>query len=175
MINIPINAFPKILKKITLLLAQKAKDLSFDCICGVPYAALAISSTLAYELERPLIMRRSSTKKYGTGKKIEGVFKENDRCLVIEDVVTTATGIKETIDDLEEHILKVSDAIILFDREQGGIQWMENKGYKLHVLFTISDFMHVLVQEGKISDEYADSILSWTKEHQVPGVNWRTE
>lgn len=170
-----IISYPTIFKKITQLMAKKAADLSFDCICGVPYAALALSSTVAYELEKPLIMRRSQVKNYGTGKKIEGVFDKDAVCLVIEDVVTTASSLIETIKDLEKHHLKVPYSIILFDREQGGVPWMKEQGYELSVLFTITDFMTVLSQEGKITKDFADSILDWTKAHQVAGINWKAQ
>lgn len=168
-----IISYPVILKKITHMIVQRSKELSFDSICGVPYAALVLSSTVAYELEKPLLMRRSHIKNYGTRKKIEGVFAKENVCLVIEDVVTTASSLIETIKDLENHQLKAPDSIILFDREQGGVQWMRDQGYNLHVLFTITDFMNVLSEEGKISAEFAKSVLDWTKKNQIAGINWK--
>ena len=64
---------PHIFKKIINLLVKKSKELSYDIICGVPYAALAMAATVAYDQEKPLIMRRAHVKNYGTAKKIEGI------------------------------------------------------------------------------------------------------
>lgn len=159
--------------RVVKLLSQKLDKVSYDVICGVPYAALALVADIAYIRESPLIMRRDKRKEHGTGKKIEGIIKYGMRTIVIEDVVTTATSLFETIQDLENEHLIVKDCVVLFDRQQGGVEFAENKGYCMHILFSITDFMRVLVEEGKIDPIFADTILEWTKEHQVAGVNWK--
>src|SRR5439155_1502683 len=120
-----IISYPTIFKQIIQLLVEKVKTLHCDTLCGVPYGALALSSAVAYTLEKPLIMRRSENKKHGTKKKIEGFFRHKDSCVIIEDVVTTGSSVMETIKDLEYAQLHVSDCIILFDREQGGVPLLE--------------------------------------------------
>lgn len=168
-----IISYPQIFKKIIARMAAQAQNLSFDVICGVPYAALAMASGVAYEVEKPLIMRRSYIKEYGTGKRIEGVFTAGMNCLVFEDVVTTASSLIETIKDLERENLKVKNCIILFDRQQGGVEWMKEHGYEISVMFTISDFMNVLAESGKIDAQFARFIVDWTSQHQVGGLNWK--
>lgn len=46
----------------------------------------------------PLLMRRKESKTYGTKQLVEGIFKAGDRCLVVEDVMSTGSSILETID-----------------------------------------------------------------------------
>jgi uridine monophosphate synthetase len=41
-------------------------------------------------------LKRKDGKEYGTKKMIEGFYRANDRCLVIEDVVTSGQSILET-------------------------------------------------------------------------------
>ena len=43
-----------------------------------------------------MVLKRKDGKEYGTKKMIEGCYKSNDRCLVIEDVVTSGQSILET-------------------------------------------------------------------------------
>ena len=51
---------------------------------------------MSIEENKPLIFKRKEAKDYGCKKMVEGVYKEGDRCLLIEDVVVYGTSIIET-------------------------------------------------------------------------------
>jgi uridine monophosphate synthetase len=51
---------------------------------------------LSINIDKPMVLKRKDGKEYGTKKMIEGFYKANDRCLVIEDVVTSGQSILET-------------------------------------------------------------------------------
>ena len=79
-----------------------------------------------------MIFKRKDVKKHGTSKMIEGVYNKNDKCLIVDDVITSGISIMETVESLREHGIKVSDALVLLDREQGGLQNVSAHGVKLH-------------------------------------------
>lgn len=79
-----------------------------------------------------MVMKRKESKDYGTKKMVEGVYQRNDRCVIIEDVVTSGGSVLETAASLSKEGLKVSDVICLLDRDQGGRANLEKNGIKLH-------------------------------------------
>ena len=160
-------SYPELLKEVAELFWQKIKDLRFDLIIGVPYTALPIATAISLQEKIPMIIRRKEVKDYGTKKAIEGVFEKGQKCLVIEDLVTSGGSVFETIEPLELEGLKVSDIVVLIDREQGGKKHIEEKGYHLHSLLTIFQVLEILLEKNKIDQEIYQKTINFIKNNQV--------
>lgn len=162
-----IISYPALLKEIADLLFKKvSKETSFDLVIGVPYTALPIATALSLEYGVPMLMRRKEPKEYGTKKIIEGVFKENQRCLVIEDLITSGQSVFETIEPLKNAGLLVSDVAVVLDREQGGRKRIEEKGIRLHSLFKISDLLGLLLREEMLEEKIVVDVQKFLAENQ---------
>ena len=48
---------------------------------------------VSLKTDKPMIFKRKETKSHGTKKIIEGIYNTDDRCLVIDDVVTSGISI----------------------------------------------------------------------------------
>lgn len=147
-----IISYTNILKVVADAMWLATRDCQFDVICGVPYTALPIATCFSLEHNIPMIMRRKEKKDYGTKQSIEGEYKPGQRCLIIEDVVTTGGSILETAEDLEAAGLKVHDVVALIDREQGGRENLEKK-YKLHTILSLSTILHSLLNSNLLSTD----------------------
>src|SRR5690606_29601697 len=118
------------LQKIAAIIWQKissVKPQKIDLICGVPYTALPIAVCISIQHHIPMVMRRKEKKEYGTKQMVEGVYVKGQRCLIVEDIITTGSSIIETADELVHSGLEITDVIGLIDREQGGKKQLKNR------------------------------------------------
>lgn len=160
-------SYPEVLKLVAEVMWQKIKGLKFDLICGVPYTALPIATVMSVNNNKPMIMRRKEVKDYGTRKAIEGYFKPGQTVLVVEDLVTSGSSVFETIAPLEHEGLKITDVVVLVDREQGGKKHIAEKGYTLHSALTITEVLEILEKEGKLDNEVVNKVKKFIKANQV--------
>ena len=84
---------------------------------------------------------RKETKGHGAQKLIEGNFKEGDRVVIVEDVITTGGSILQSIEAVENSKGTVEAVIVVVDRMQGGKENMEKKGYRFNSLFEINELL----------------------------------
>lgn len=160
-------SYPEVLKLVATAMWDKIKDIKFDLLCGVPYTALPIATVISVEHGVPMIMRRKEVKDYGTKKALEGHFTAGQNCLVVEDLVTSGSSVFETIEPLQLEGLKVTDIVVLIDRQQGGKKHLQEKGYNLHSVLTISEMLDVLEKEGKLNAEMVNKVKKFIQENQV--------
>lgn len=154
----PLASDPKILKKLANYLLEMLPLDNFDLICGVPYAALPMATAMSLESYLPLIIKRKEAKQYGTKKMLEGIFTKGQNCLLVEDVITSGASLLETIPEIENEGISVSDIVVVLDRQQGGKEMLENKGFRVHTLFTISEVCSILREEGHLDEEEVQRI-----------------
>jgi len=143
------------------------KQVQFDVLCGVPYTALPIATIMSAETKVPMVMRRKEAKAYGTKQTIEGVFRKDQTCLVVEDLVTSGISVFETVVPLQEVGLKVHDVVVLVDRQQGGRQNLQKRGLNLHAVFTISDILTVLRNANRLDEKLHEKVLQFIRDSQV--------
>jgi len=135
-----IISYPKILQAVAEQIWGQISQCSTKFLCGVPYTALPIATCISVQQNIPMLLRRKEAKAYGTKKMIEGVYQAGDTCLVIEDVITTASSVIETIDALAAEGIVVPQVACFIDREQGGREALAARGCELFSVCTLRDF-----------------------------------
>lgn len=155
-----IVAYPEVLKSISEQLWNLVADLEFDHLCGVPYAALSISSTMAVLHSKSMIVKRKEQKKHGTKRMVEGIYQDGDSCVVIDDVISSGISMIETLEALEGEGLKIKHVLSIVDRMQGGATMLADYGYQVHNVYTIREVLEILKEGGKVTEkQYKDTLV----------------
>jgi len=164
-----IVSHPKVLEMVAdqMMSLLKQRGVEFDVACGVPYTALPISTVLCVKNNIPMLMRRKEVKKYGTKKLIEGVYKTGQKCLIVEDLVTSGISVFETAKPLEKLGLKVTDVVVLVNREQGAEANLTDGNLRLHPVITITSLLNILREAGRMDESTADRVKNFIANNQV--------
>ncbi len=154
---------PALLAQAAAAYAVILSGLAYDRIAGVPYAGLPIGTALALASGAPLIYPRKEVKQHGTGKVIEGQWQPGERVVVIEDLITSAGSIIQSAERLREAGLIVEDAIVLIDREQGGMANLAAAGIRGHAVYRLTDVLAELEAGGQIDQATAQRVAAFVR------------
>ena len=154
---------PRILARAAQEYARILAGLAHDRIAGVPYAALPIGTAVALAADTPLIYPRKEAKEYGLAKAIEGAWQPGERVVIIEDLITSGGSTLATAERLRSAGLEVTDAIVLIDRQQGGVERLAQAGITAHSVFTLTQILDILVAEGLLEPEKRAQVLAFIR------------
>ena len=149
---------PELMQAAAAAYAKELAALPCDRIAGVPYAALPIGMAVALASGVPLIYNRKESKSHGLGKDIEGLWQPGERVVIIEDVITTGGSIVSSVELFRAAGLIVEDAIVLLDRQQGGVENLQKAGIRVHSVLALGDVLDLLSQTGHIPEKIRQSL-----------------
>ena len=92
---------------------------------------------LSLRTGKPCLYVRKEAKTYGTCNLVEGGFQSGDRVVVVEDVITTAGQVCESVGEIRERGLVVEHVVCAIDRQQGGREKIEALGCSLSAVYTL--------------------------------------
>ena len=154
----------------------KEKNLKFINIFGPAYKGISLASALSASLaskhneETHFIYDRKDQKLHGEKGDIVGTFK-NGNTIIVDDVITAGTAIKNTLVKLEKYNLKITSLLVLLDRQEkgsGSISAAEEMKKKFNIdvysLISISDIVEY-VTNTKEFEKFRDSIIEYKEKY----------
>lgn len=148
-----IITYPKLLEQIGAAYLPFLKELKFDRIAGLPYAAIPIATAISLAGNYPMVYPRKEVKTYGTKAEIEGVYHAGETIVVIDDLATTGGSKFEAIEKLTGVGLIVKDVVVLVDRQSGAKESLAQAGYSMHAVLPISQLLDYWEENGKVEKD----------------------
>ena len=148
-----IITYPKLLEQIGQAYLPLLKELKFERLAGLPYAAIPIATAISLAGNYPMIYPRKEAKAYGTKAEIEGEYHSGETAVIIDDLTTTGGSKFEAIEKLTGAGLRVKDVVVLVDRQSGAKESLEQAGYAMHAVLTISALLEYWENNGKVDKE----------------------
>ena len=162
-----IISFPKLLAQIGEAYLPLLRNLTFDRLAGLPYAAIPIATAVSLQGDYPMIYPRKEVKTYGTKAEIEGEFHAGETALVIDDLATTGGSKFEAIEKLTAVGLVVKDIVVLVDRQSGAKESLEQAGYSMHAVLTITQLLDYWEETGKVEKDKLEETREFLKQTNV--------
>jgi len=110
-------------------------------LAGVELGAIPIVVGVALKSNKDYIIIRKERKDYGTARRYEGTIERGDKFTIIEDVVTTASSVLRAAEIIEEEGGIVENIVAVVDREEGGRENIENRGYEFNAIITVEELL----------------------------------
>ena len=128
------------------LIFEKIKDLNVDGVGGLTFGAdpIAVATAFVSELKGQPINAfsiRKNRKDHGIVRWIEGDLKTGNRVVIIDDVATTGGSTVKAIERAREEGMEVIKAVILVDRQEGGIENIRKHVADVSAIITRDDLM----------------------------------
>ncbi len=160
-----IITYPKLLEQVGQAYLPILKNLQFSRIAGLPYAAIPIATAISLAGDYPMIYPRKEVKTYGTKAEIEGQYQAGETVVVIDDLATTGGSKFEAIEKLTGVGLVVYDVVVLVDRQSGAKESLEQAGYSMHAVLTISQLLEYWEQTGKVEKDKLEATREFLKQN----------
>ncbi len=143
-------SYPSLLEQVARAYLPILRRLAFDRLAALPYAALPIATAISLQSGWPIIYPRKEAKSYGTRLEIEGSYQPGERVVVVDDLATTGGSKFEAIQKLLAASLRVTDVVVLIDRQSGAAQALERAGYHLHAVFGLTQLLDHWELTGRV-------------------------
>ncbi|KAH9818999.1 phosphoribosyltransferase-like protein [Melampsora americana] len=153
--------------------------LQFDVLFGPAYKGIPLATITAVELARldPLTYgsvgvayNRKEAKTHGEGGRIVGVPLKNKRVLILDDVITAGTAIRQSIDLIKEQEGTFVGVVVNLDRqekapdsEMSAIQLLEAEhGVRVYPVINLTDIIEAMKSTGGL-EEHLESMELYRK------------
>jgi len=140
-----------------------------ELIAGVATGAIGIGILVAQKLDLPFIYVRPEAKKHGRKNQIEGKVSQNQKVIVIEDLISTGMSSLNAVKALKNSKLNVLGMIAIFTYGfEISKRNFANDNIDLDTLCDYPVLLKKALETEYISEKKLETLLEWNKDPE----NW---
>jgi orotate phosphoribosyltransferase len=133
-----------------------------ELIAGVATGAIGIGILVAELLNLPFVYVRPEPKKHGRQNQIEGSVSQNQKTVVIEDLISTGMSSINAVKALRDSGLDVLGMVAIFSYAFDiSKENFEKENVKLHTLSNYHFLLEKAIEIGYISEKELDTLNQW--------------
>ena len=141
----------------------------FDAIAGVPIGGLHVATALSLQMQIPLLYVRPPREPVEvSAPQIEGIYRPGQTALIVDDLAAGGGSLVETAEALRHAGIRVRDAYVLVDREQGAGRRLEAIGVRLHCMLSLEVMLTYLHSNRRIQPEDYDRAMAYIHRESEP-------
>lgn len=133
-----------------------------DVIAGVATGAIGIGILVANKLDLPFIYVRPEPKKHGRQNQIEGLIKEGQSVVVVEDLISTGKSSLNAVNALKDARVNVLGMVAIFSYGFEIAQAnFESAAVSLQTLSNYQELLEQALDTNYISSEQLETLSLW--------------
>ncbi|MFH0868398.1 MAG: orotate phosphoribosyltransferase [Candidatus Woesearchaeota archaeon] len=159
-------SYPDSMAVVAAELVKAVKKLNPDVVAGAETAGIPLAMAISLKTKIPMIYVRKRPKSYGTQEMIEGILKQGQKTILIDDMATNAYSKLKFVDGIKQAGGVVEDVLIVLDREQGGVEALAKENIKLHSLITLKELLDYMKSNNMVDDAKYNEILNYLEQNK---------
>lgn len=159
-----ILSYPMVRQIVELEIAKKIKKEfpGVEILMGTATAGIAHAALAANILDLPMGYVRSSAKSHGRENKIEGYYKEGQKVVVVEDLISTGGSSIECVNALREAKLDVLGVVSIFTYNlEEGFKNFEAANCRYVSIANYDDLIKEAVEGKYIKESDLEKLKAW--------------
>lgn len=138
---------------------------SFEVVAGTATAGIPHAAWIADKLNLPMVYVRGTAKDHGKENLMEGIIKNGQKVVVIEDLISTGESAINSVNAVRKAGGQVSYvfSIITYGMKKTADSFKENN-LKLISLTTFANLVEEAIHSGQINAQEKEIILDWVKD-----------
>lgn len=154
---------PESMEKVSAEMASLIDTLNVDIVAGAETAGISLAAVVAQILKKPMVYIRKKPKAHGTKSNIEGVVKEGQTVVLVDDMITDGGSKVGFIEGIRNAHAVIEDSVVVLDRGQGGSDTMDSVGVSLHSLITLKELLGYMIENNLVAEEKYRQVIDYLK------------